>query len=434
MDAIVAVTAREPGGPAQPRRGSAGKDGASLAVVILVDCSHSMAVPIEKIESAKKATKAAIDALPDGSRFAVVAGRHDAVMVYPQHIPMLESATSANRTAAKGLVDTLEPHGGTAMGQWLRLARTILSRDPSAVRHAILLTDGNNESETVAELERALDLCAGEFVADARGIGDGWVPQQLMRIASRMRGRADGVSAPEDLIADFEAMTRKAAARLLPDLTLRITASAPARLRLLKLVFPLNQDMTEDVHWASEHTCTVSTGSWQAETRHYQVSIDLRGMGRAHPTDGSRVAWIDAVVGEQRVTPRTNVVVAWSEDPIQISKMDPSIAFYKGQTQLAEAIEQGCEAYDSNDLDTAQARFGEAVRLARESGNQEQLDRLKELVHIDDAATGAVRVRTDLQASKVKRIMTGRTVTAMSQIQGVGTAGVPGVPGQEAAG
>ncbi len=415
LHAIVAVTAQEPTGWAAARPRSADNAGTKTAVAILIDCSKSMDRS-GNIESAREATKAAIDALRDGDRFAVIAGREDATMIYPKHVPMLAVATPAERQRAKQLVDELKADGGTAMGQWLRMARAALLTDPAAVRHAILLTDGNNESETDIDLDRALDLCAGDFVADARGIGEGWMPERLNRIASRLRGRADTVSASADLVTEFEAMIRAATAKLLPDLTLEIMTSAPAHLRFIKQVYPLIQDLTEGAQRTSEHAVRTSTGSWQAETRHYHLCVDLRGIGSDLRASGTRVVRIDASVDGQSVTAPTNVTVTWSDNPAEFGRVDPSVVFYTGQSRLSEVVIEGCNAYDAHDLAIAQARFGEAVKLAWTSGNLEQLGRLEHLVHVDDAANGVVRVRPGVPQSVVKWVAVGNQVSAISDI------------------
>ena len=49
-----------------------------MAVVILLDCSGSMGKPWGKLRAARRATEAAVDGLRDGTWFAVVRGNHDA--------------------------------------------------------------------------------------------------------------------------------------------------------------------------------------------------------------------------------------------------------------------------------------------------------------------------------------------------------------------
>jgi Mg-chelatase subunit ChlD len=77
MDAILTITAGDievSGSPA-------------AAAVVLLDCSGSMSMPPTKIAAARRAAAAAVDALPDGTFFAIVQGRHEAEMCYPRSVP-----------------------------------------------------------------------------------------------------------------------------------------------------------------------------------------------------------------------------------------------------------------------------------------------------------------------------------------------------------
>lgn len=78
VNAIVTVTATgggtSGGRPLGITDASAGGDGQSAAVVILVDCSGSMDYPSSKMRGAREATAAAVDTVRDGVAFAVVAG------------------------------------------------------------------------------------------------------------------------------------------------------------------------------------------------------------------------------------------------------------------------------------------------------------------------------------------------------------------------
>src|SRR5262249_30734558 len=147
VDAVVTVTST--GVAAAPP---------TSAQVILIDCSGSMADPPTKMTEAKRATAAAIDSLRDGAAFAVVSGRNHAAMTYPRQIG-LTPATGSSRAAAKEAVAALAASGGTAMGQWLTLARTLFDSSTADVKHAILLTDGRNQHETPEQLATILNAC-----------------------------------------------------------------------------------------------------------------------------------------------------------------------------------------------------------------------------------------------------------------------------------
>src|SRR5262245_48950417 len=119
VNAILTVTAAggDPGA-------TAGQQTVEAAEVIIVDTSGSMQYPPTKISAARQATAAAIDTLRDGVAFAVVAGSHQAQMVYP-YGQRLVPATDHSRAEAKAAVAGLEPTGGTAIGQWLTLANSL---------------------------------------------------------------------------------------------------------------------------------------------------------------------------------------------------------------------------------------------------------------------------------------------------------------------
>ena len=60
-----------------------GDHGTERAEVVLLDCSGSMGRPWSKLRAARRATGEVLDALPDGTWFAVVRCDHRAATVYP---------------------------------------------------------------------------------------------------------------------------------------------------------------------------------------------------------------------------------------------------------------------------------------------------------------------------------------------------------------
>src|SRR4029077_1938920 len=115
----------------------------------------SMAHPPTKIEAAIVATSAAIDCIADGVRFGVLGGTDTVARVYPEHSGLVV-ATETTRNAAKAAVKELRPEGGTAIGRWLTGAAELFAEHPDVIHHAILLTDGKNESESPEALTTAL--------------------------------------------------------------------------------------------------------------------------------------------------------------------------------------------------------------------------------------------------------------------------------------
>ena len=150
IDAVLTVTTSSEAGHNRTA-------GPNAAQVIMIDCSGSMANPPSKLDEAKKATIAAIDTLRDGVAFAIIAGRHYAEMVYPPAATLVP-ATRETRAEAQQAVSELIAGGGTALGSWLQLANNLFAGHPAEVKHAIMLTDGRNEHETLQAVGRRAPL------------------------------------------------------------------------------------------------------------------------------------------------------------------------------------------------------------------------------------------------------------------------------------
>src|SRR5262249_25066020 len=149
------VTVRASGAPETPTDIDA-------AEVVIIDTSGSMAG--RKLRAAQEATAAAIDCIRAGVSFGVIAGTDTARVAWPRDT--LVAASESTRSKAKAAVSKLEAGGGTAIGTWLTLANELFATSPDGIRHAILLTDGKNESETETELDTALEACSGHFHCD----------------------------------------------------------------------------------------------------------------------------------------------------------------------------------------------------------------------------------------------------------------------------
>jgi Ca-activated chloride channel family protein len=401
MHAIITVSAH---GLAGTPNGFA----AQAAEVIAVDCSGSMGHPPTKISAARNATAAAIDALRDGVFFAVVEGTHTARVVYPTEQRGLVAATPETRQAARKAVRHLDATGGTAMGRWLRLAGELLEPYPTAVRHVMLLTDGQNLPDYKQDLDEALAACAGRFVCDGRGIGDDYLPDELQRIVSTLNGSADAILRDSDLVAEFTAMMRAAMSKVVPDVWLRVSSMPFARLRFVKQVFPHEADLTGLGTPVDEHTTAFSTGAWgEAEEREFHVCLEVDRTGLDMHED-YQAAWADLAVMldggrqvEQCGQPQP-ILVHWTDDDTVSSMINPSVAHYTHHTELAAAMKAGRDALEARDADRAAAEWGRAVALAAKLGHEEMLDRLRRLVDIDgDPVRGNVRVKPNLRPRDV---------------------------------
>jgi hypothetical protein len=385
VSAVASVTSADVAGTADTTTSGA-------AEIIIVDCSGSMDAPKAKIIQARQATAAAIDVLRDGTAFAVIAGSNDAWPVYPADGTMA-IADADSRTDAKYAVTRLRTRGGTAIGRWLQLAREIFLTRSDSLRHAILLTDGQNAHETADELAAAIDLCTDVFRCDCRGVGTDWEVAELRKISTALLGTVDIVPDPAGLAADFEALMSAAMAKQVADVSLRIWRPQHTTVRFVKQVAPTVEDLSARGKEVNAQETDYPTGAWAAgESRDYHVGVDVLPAGVGQPMLAARISLVlEAESGPQTLA-RGLVRAIWTDDEQLSTRINRHVAHYTGQAELAQAIQDGLEARKKDDLETAAARLGRAVALAQESGNEESARLLAKVVDVDPV-TGTVRLK-----------------------------------------
>jgi len=410
MHAVLTVTSGGPDGPGPaavpgtPATGTGG-DPTDRAELLLIDVSGSMNGA--KLQEAKAAVAAAVDCLPDGVRFGIVAGNHTATVVYP-HQPPLAVASDATRGAAKASLRHLRAEGGTAIGSWIHLATGLL-RPESGIRHAILLTDGRNEHESAPVLAQCLSNAEGVFQCDCRGVGADWEVAELRRVATALLGSYDIVPEASGLQADFTAMMHQALSRQVDDVRVRVWAPKGAAVEVLKQLDPIADLLGSGVP-SSSLSVDFPTGAWGEESRDYHLAVRVPPGGVG---DEMLAARVSLIVGDDTVA-QVLVRCTWTDDVARSTVLNRRVAAALGEDEMAEAIQEGIDAMRSGDVEQGTARLGRAVRLATEHGNDEVVERLSALVDIEDPATGLVRPRravdpTDLLIAETRSTRTVRT-------------------------
>ncbi|MEU7468319.1 VWA domain-containing protein [Streptomyces sp. NPDC044984] len=416
VNAIVTVTATGGGtigsAVAAPHLYPPG-EGPSAAVVLMVDCSGSMDYPPAKMRNARDATAAAIDALRDGVNFAVVGGTHVAKEVYPGG-GALAVADTGTREQAKQALRKLSAGGGTAIGTWLRLADRLLAPADVAIRHGILLTDGRNEHESPQDLKAALDACAGRFTCDARGVGTDWEVKEVTAIASALLGTADIVADPAGLAADFTRMMETAMGKEVADVSLRLWTPVGATVRFVKQVAPTVEELTGRRTEAGPRAGDYPLGSWGDESRDYHVCVEVPPAGIGQEMLAARLSLVipQPSDGSVRSLGAQGLVRAvWTDDMAASTAINPQVAHYTGQAELAEVIQQGLDLRKEGDIDGATAKLGRAVQLASASGNADTAKLLSKVVDVVDAATGTVRLKAKVEEADEMTLETRSTKT-----------------------
>ncbi|MFI2504586.1 VWA domain-containing protein [Streptomyces sp. NPDC018972] len=416
VNAIVTVTATGGGtigsAVAAPHLYPPG-EGPSAAVVLMVDCSGSMDYPPAKMRNARDATAAAIDALRDGVNFAVIGGTHVAKEVYPGG-GALAVADAGTREQAKQALRKLSAGGGTAIGTWLRLADRLLASADVAIRHGILLTDGRNEHESPQDLKAALDACAGRFTCDARGVGTDWEVKEVTAIASALLGTADIVADPAGLAADFTRMMETAMGKEVADVSLRLWTPVGTTVRFVKQVAPTVEELTGRRTEAGPRAGDYPLGSWGDESRDYHVCVEVPPAGIGQEMLAARLSLVipQSSDGSVRSLGAQGLVRAvWTDDMAASTSINPQVAHYTGQAELAEVIRQGLDLRKEGDIDGATAKLGRAVQLASVSGNADTAKLLAKVVDVVDAATGTVRLKAKVEEADEMTLETRSTKT-----------------------
>ncbi len=122
---------------------------------------------------------------------------------------------------------------------------------------------------------------------------------------------------------------------------------------------------------------------------------------------------VSLVSGDEKLAERL-VLAKWTDDTALSTRINPQVAHYTGQAELASAIQEGLAARDAGDVEAATAKLGKAVKLATESGHTDTAKLLAKVVDVVDPVTGTVRLRkkvegVDAEIANVRSVKTIRT-------------------------
>jgi hypothetical protein len=401
VHAVVTLTCSGAGAAGRSSEGDAGE-------IIVIDTSGSMQG--DRMAAAIQAAGAAVDEIIDGTWFAVVAGTDGAARAfpYPNAPEAMVRMESGARAAAHQAVSRLMAGGGTAMGTWLKLTKRIFDSVPGITqRHAILLTDGKNQSESDEALASAIREVAGAFQCDCRGVGADWDVSEVRNVATALLGSVDLIPQPDQLRTAFAQLMQAAMARGVAEAQLRVWAPLGAQVLFVRQVAPSVEDITGRRVEVNPLTSGFPTGAWGDESRDYHVAVRLAAKGVGAEQLAARVQ----LVVRDEVVAQGLVKALWSNDDALTTKINPAVAHYTGQTELAAAIQDGLSAKAAGDEATARVRLGRAVQLAEATGNTEATSRLRKVVDIEDAATGTVRLRRGVDKLDEMALDTASTKT-----------------------
>lgn len=190
--------------------------------------------------------------------------------------------------------------------------------------------------------------------------------------------------------ARSEAVIRASMAREMGDIALRVWTPQRATVRFLRQVAPAVEDLSARRTRAAPQAGDYPTGAWGAESRDYHVCVEVEPGAVGQEVLAARVSLIASTASGPQTLGQGFVRAIWTDDEALFMRISRDVARYTGQDGLAQAIHEGVEARKQGDKDTAEAKFGRAVQLAHQSGNQEAARLLAKVVDVIDPATGMV--------------------------------------------
>jgi hypothetical protein len=383
LDAIITVTASDSAsGATQSVR-------KSKAVAYLVDTSASMADG-NKMQMARIALWQAVGLLDEDCLFSIITfDTHAHVVV------SMRPATRANKDSARERITQLGAQGGTSMSTALRAALGEFAKAGDAIPYAQFLTDGENNQQDAIDLDRALNECEGRFTCDCWGVGVQWRPDELRKIAGQLLGTADAVPDPDHLEARFREALARVLSKGIGDVRLRLQFPKTSKIVSIKQMSPEIVDLMKLASPIDERNTDVPTGAWSAgESRDYHIAFALEPQSEGEELMACRPKVVFIQDGGEVVSEGQRIVATWTSDESASARIDPNVAHYTGQEELAAAIREGLEAKARGNVDQATVLLGKAAKIAIQTGNDEVTARLKKVVDVIDADAGTVRLKS----------------------------------------
>ncbi|MBW8804628.1 MAG: protein kinase [Catenulisporales bacterium] len=322
--------------PAKPA--SAATADGPPSVVFIADCSRSLAEP-GRLEGVKAALCAGIDELPDGARFAVIAGRADSQAVYPED-GGTEPVTAASRAAAKAAVDRLTAYGGREIGLWLGRAARIFALGSGPVRHAVIVVNGRDEGLHPSRLAMTARACAGLFTADCLGLGDDWDVHEMRLVSEQLSGTVALVAEPQALPSAVREVTAAAAAKRVADVELSLWTPAGAVIRYVKQVDPVLRDLTDTrIGVDGVRTVAFPTGAWGQEKRTFHICVEVEPGALGQEKLAARVQLTARGPEAVEVLGEGKIRAVWVDDETLVMRVVSKVGPYDYKSQYGGPAE-----------------------------------------------------------------------------------------------
>jgi len=184
-----------------------------------------------------------------------------------------------------------------------------------------------------------------------------------------------------------------------------------ARIVAIKQMSPEIADLRPLARQFDEKTLDVPLGAWGVESRDYHVTIEVAGGVEGDEMLACRPSVVFVDNGTERKITGQPVIATWTADEGLTTRINPQVAHYTGQTELADSIREGLEAKARGDIDQATKLLGKAAKIAIQTGNDDVTKRLKKVVDVIDEDKGTVRLKSGAGKAEILELDMGGTRT-----------------------
>ncbi len=341
--------------------------------IISLICDVSGSMQGAKFNSMIATTEDLIRNVPDGIMFNIVVFDSSVNEVLP--VTQLQPGMDRERLVDqfRRTMRMLKIFGGTSMS--LGILQAIKSQATvtgNVSRYAIFLTDGQNtepESALAAAVKQASDL---HMHLCAYGYGQDWTPEVLVKMAQITQGwMPKAVPNPEDLLAEFNTLVTRMANTVASDVALQLWTPTGANILSLSQAYP-DWIKGEAAPQGDGHTWVVPVPPMSAKDhRDFVVHLELASVGARVVALKPSVVYAS---GGQRIEEKgdqTNwMILEQTNDTSKNQAVNPVVAGYLGQGELARATKAMTEALNAGDKTTAERHRTEALEIAQAAGNR----------------------------------------------------------------
>lgn len=351
----------------------------ATAISLICDVSGSMQGA--KFNAAIATVEDLLLNAPDGIMLQVVAFDNDADEV----VPMTELRPNMNREQLvsnfRVQMRRIRMFGGTSMSTGIRKALAAQSQlGGNIARYGIFLSDGQN-TEQESMLAQAVKAAADMHMhLCAYGFGNDWNPTELTQMAQITQGwMPKAVPNPDDLRDEFNSLVARMAQTVASDVVLHLWTPTGAVIRSLSQAYP-DWVKGEAAPLGDDHTWVVPVPPMAAKDhRDFIVHVELAAVGARVVAVKPSVVY---AAGSERIEEKgdqsTWMILQQTNDNSLTNQVNPVVAGYLGQGQLAASTRAMTEALAAGDQKSAERHRTEALEIAQAVGNRQMTQVLED--------------------------------------------------------